>query len=186
MAKIEVSPEHAAEVMERADLLHSKAAVESALDQMAAAITEKMGQQNPIIMSVMNGGLIPCGHLLTRLDFPLRQDYLHASRYRGNTTGSELEWLSHPRESIQDEVVLIVDDILDEGYTLAAIVEACLKEGAKRVYSAVLVEKKHDRSNGFTADFVGLEVEDRYLFGYGMDYKGYLRNAAGIYAVDGI
>ena len=186
MAKIEISPAQAAEVMKNADLLHPKTAVEKALDQMAAAISEEMRQQNPIIMSVMNGGLITCGHLLTRLTFPLRQDYLHASRYRGSTTGSGVEWFSHPNESIQDEVVLVVDDILDQGYTLAAIVDAFHKKGAKAVYSAVLVEKMHDRSNGFSADFVGLKVEDRYLFGYGMDYKGYLRNAAGIYAVDGL
>ena len=186
MAKIEISSVEAAEVMASADLLHSQAEVEQALDRMAVAITDEMGEQNPIVMSVMNGGLIPCGHLLTRLGFPLRQDYLHASRYRGNTTGSALKWLCHPHESLNGEVVLIVDDILDEGYTLDAIVEGCRKEGAKAVYSAVLVEKMHDRSNGFKADFVGLQVEDRYLFGYGMDYKGYLRNAAGIYAVDGL
>lgn len=186
MVRTEISSTEAAEVMAHADLLHSKAEVEQALDNMARAITDEIGDQNPIIMSVMNGGLIPCGHLLTRLGFPLRQDYLHASRYRGKTTGADLKWLSHPRESLDGEVVLIVDDILDEGHTLAAIVEACQKEGAKAVYSAVLIEKMHDRSNGFKADFVGIQVEDRYLFGYGMDYKGYLRNAAGIYAVDGL
>lgn len=186
MTNIEITPEDAVEVMKSADLLHAKADVDQALDRMATAITEKIGNQNPIIMSVMNGGLITCGHLLTRLDFPLRQDYIHATRYRGNTTGSGLEWISRPHESIDGEVILVVDDILDEGYTLAAIAEACRKEGAKAVYSAVLVEKMHGRSNGFQADFVGLQVEDRYLFGYGMDYKGFLRNAAGIYAVDGL
>jgi hypoxanthine phosphoribosyltransferase len=186
MAKIEISPAEAADVLANADRLHSKTEVEQALDEMAAEITEKMGDQNPIIMSVMNGGLIPSGQLLTRLGFPLRQDYLHASRYRGSTTGADLKWLSHPQESLKGEVVLVVDDILDEGYTLAAIVDACQKEGAKAVYSAVLVEKMHSRSNGFKADFVGIQVEDRYLFGYGMDYKGFLRNAAGIYAVKGL
>ncbi len=186
MAKIEITSEEAAEVMASAELLHSKTEVEQALDQMAQMITDKMGGKNPIVMSVMNGGLIPCGHLLTRLSFPLRQDYLHASRYRGNTTGADLKWLCQPHESLNGEIVLIVDDILDEGYTLSAIVEACQKMGAKAVYSAVLVEKKHSRSNGFKADFVGIQVEDRYLFGYGMDYKGFLRNAAGIYAVDGL
>ncbi len=186
MTKIEITQEEAAAVMASAELLHSRTEVEQALDRIAQMITDELGGKNPIILSVMNGGLIPCGHLLTRLNFPLRQDYLHASRYRGNTTGADLKWFSQPHGSLNGEVILIVDDILDEGYTLSAIVEACRKMGSKEVYSAVLVEKIHNRSNGFKADFVGIQVEDRYLFGYGMDYKGFLRNAAGIYAVDGL
>jgi hypoxanthine phosphoribosyltransferase len=77
----------------------------------------------------------------------------------------------------------VIDDILDEGLTLAAIVARCREEGARRVWTAVLVEKQRARAVDFTADFVGLTVPDRYVFGYGMDYKGYLRNARGIYAV---
>jgi len=65
---------------------------------------------------------------------------------------------------------------------LAAIYQYCLDQGATSVYSAVLVDKLLDHEKPITADFIGLKVDNRYLFGYGMDYKGYLRNAPGIYA----
>ncbi len=155
------------------------------MDRMAAEITERLSEADPIVLSVMNGGLVVAGQLLTRLDFPLRSDYVHATRYRNGTSGGSLHWLRPPEELLDGKDVLVLDDILDEGVTLAAIVEGCRNQGARSVLSAVLVEKLHGRTNGFKADFVGLQAEDRYLFGYGMDYKGYLRNAAGIYAVAG-
>ena len=80
--------------------------------------------------------------------------------------------------------VLIVDDILDEGLTLDAIVGYCRQQGAKEVHSAVLVEKNHARrANHISATFTGLQVDDRYVFGCGMDYKGYMRNLPEIYAI---
>lgn len=168
------------------DQLYTVTQVEAALDNMAADITEQLGDKNPLILCVLTGGIVPAGQLLTRLDFPLLLDYLHATRYRGETRGGELHWIAHPRTSLQDRVILVVDDILDEGYTLAAILEHCHQAGAKEVYSAVLVEKLHDRKpQGLKADFIGLTVPDRYVFGYGMDYHEYLRNAPGIYAVKG-
>jgi hypoxanthine phosphoribosyltransferase len=178
-----ITANEAAEVLAGARLLYSQQEVERALDRMAAEIHERLADSDPVVLCVLNGALIPMGRLLPRLSFSLRQDYVHASRYRGETSGANLEWIGNPSASLQDEVVLIIDDILDEGITLSGIVDACREAGAKSVYTAVLVEKQHDRSNGFKADFVGLEVEDSYVFGYGMDYKEYLRNAPGIYAV---
>jgi hypoxanthine phosphoribosyltransferase len=121
--------------------------------------------------------------LLLRLGFPLRLDYVHATRYRGTTRGGELEWIKRPRTSLRDEHVLIVDDIFDEGITLELIARHCRAQGARSVHSAVLVEKQRARQCDYRPDFVGLEVADRYVFGMGMDYKEYLRNVAGIYAV---
>ncbi len=178
-----ISPQQAQQILAEAQQLYSQADVELALDKMAAEITARLASANPIILCVLNGALIPLGHLLTRLTFPLRHDYIHASRYRGEISGNDLKWIGRPSISLQDETILIFDDILDEGVTLAEIVKSCGEAGAKAVYTAVLVEKRHARGNGFIADFVGLEVEDRYVFGFGMDYKGYLRNAAGIFAV---
>jgi hypoxanthine phosphoribosyltransferase len=178
-----ITQKEAAEVLATADQLYSTEAVEQALDRLAVEITGKLSGEDPVVLCVLNGALIPAGHLLTRLTFPLRQDYVHATRYRGETSGAELEWIGRPSTSLQGEHVLVVDDILDEGITLAAIVQACREAGAKSVHSAVLVEKLHDRNHDFKADFVGLTVEDRYVFGFGMDYKGYLRNLPAIYAV---
>jgi hypoxanthine phosphoribosyltransferase len=171
-------------VLESADQLHTQADVEKALNRMAADITQVMADQDPLLLCVMTGGLIASSELFTRLKFPVQLDYLHATRYQGTRGGNDLKWITRPSKPLKGRTVLVVDDILDEGLTLAAILEYCWEEGARAVYSAVLVEKRHDRKPGdLTADFVGLHIEDRYVFGYGMDYHGYLRNVKGIYAV---
>jgi hypoxanthine phosphoribosyltransferase len=173
------------EVLERAECLYDLKAVETALDHMAKTITERLMHKNPLIICVMVGALIPAGHLLTRLNFPLEVDYIHATRYRGTTRGGDLHWLVEPRESLKNRTILVIDDILDGGITLAAILDYCKQAQAKEVLTAVMVNKIRQRDPGvdFTPDFVGLDTEDRYLFGFGLDYEGYLRNAPGIYAV---
>ena len=164
--------------------LHGPEAVQRALDRMAEAITAELGDSFPVILCVLTGGIIPTGHIMTRLSFPLETDYLHATRYRGETSGEEVHWLSKPGTSLQGRTVLIIDDILDEGHTLAQVLEFFREEGAREVYTAVLIEKLHDRRvPGVAADFIGLQVDDRYVFGFGMDYKHYLRNLNGIYAL---
>ena len=164
--------------------LHGPEAVQRALDRMAEAITDELGDSFPVILCVLTGGIIPTGHILTRLSFPLETDYLHATRYRGETRGEDVHWLSKPGTSLQGRTVLVIDDILDEGHTLAQIIEYCRGEGASQVFTAVMIEKLHDRRvPGVAADFIGLQVGDRYVFGFGMDYKHYLRNLNGIYAL---
>lgn len=178
--------EHIRQVRAEAECLYTAEQAELALDSLTEQITSDFIDLNPLVLCVMNGGLIVAGCLLSRLDFPLEQDYLHATRYRGDTHGGELGWVVKPQHSLEGRHVLIVDDILDEGYTLAAIVEYCKQAGAKSVKTVVLVEKLHSRKQGIQADYVGLQTEDRYLFGYGMDYRGFLRNAPGIFAVKGL
>ena len=178
-----ISPQEIRDVYARAELIYSKEDIEAAYDRMAAEINARLRESNPVVMAVMVGGMIPAGQLLPRLDFPLQMDYLHATRYRGATRGGELHWLVRPASSLQDKVVLLIDDILDEGVTLAEICRECLQAGAREVYIAVLLDKRSKRKNGLQADFTGYEIDDRYVFGCGMDYKGYLRNVPGIYAI---
>jgi len=171
-------------VLEDAELLHDAEAVRQALDRMAAAITAELANTNPLVVCVLTGGIIPAGHLLTRLTFPLQIDYLHATRYRGATKGEHVQWVCWPQTRLAGRTVLVVDDILDEGHTLADVLAHCREAGALQAYSAVLVEKLHERRDAaISADFVGLHVADRYVFGFGMDYKGHFRNLDGIYAV---
>lgn len=180
-----VSPEQVKQIYDEADCLFDRSEVEAAIERMASSITKELADKNPLVLSVMSGAMIPAGILLSHLNFPLHIDYIHATRYRGDTTGGELDWRVTPRYELKDRVVLIIDDILDEGVTLQAIINRCNEQGAAEVYSAVLVKKLHQRNVGIEADFVGLEVADRYVFGFGMDYKEYLRNAPGIFAVKG-
>jgi len=179
-----ITPQQALAVHQQAECLYSADAVAVALDRMAAEITTVLDGKNPLVLCVMTGAVVTTGHLLTRLSFPLQLDYLHATRYGAQTRGGDICWIARPASSLAGRTVLVVDDILDEGYTLAAILEYCHQQGAAEVLLAALVEKRHRRkAPGLVADFVGLEVEDRYVFGFGMDYKGYLRNLPGIYAV---
>lgn len=114
---------------------------------------------------------------------PLRVDYLHATRYRGETSGADLQWRVEPVINLAGHDVLIIDDILDEGYTLDAIIDFCRLRQAASVSAAVLVRKQHQRGVKPSVSYIGLDVPDRYVFGAGMDYKGYWRNAEGIFAV---
>lgn len=178
--------EESKQVMAEADLLVSNEQVEAAFDKMATAINAELAELNPLVICVVNGAIVPTGVLLPKLNFPLQVDYIHATRYGQNTQGGELDWIVKPQRSLKNRVVLLVDDIFDEGLTLDAIVNDCQKAGAKAVYTSVLVNKIKPRKVELTIDFIGVDVEDRFLFGYGMDYKGYLRNAPGIYAVKGM
>ena len=167
----------------RAELLVSSAEVRRILDRLAESITAALAEEDPLVLCVMNGAVITVGRLLPRLEFPLGIDYVHATRYRGATSGGDLEWHYRPKSSVRDRHVLVVDDILDEGITLDTIARACRDDGAESVHTAVLVEKQRRRSCDFEADFVGVRLPDRYLYGCGLDYKGYFRNIDGVYAV---
>ncbi|MCK6409410.1 MAG: hypoxanthine-guanine phosphoribosyltransferase [Thauera sp.] len=175
-------------VRDEADCLAEAATVDAALDRMAAELTDRLADANPLVYAVMNGGLILAGRILPRLPFPLELAYLHASRYGHALQGTRLDWRVRPTQDLRGRTVLVLDDILDEGHTLKAIIEHLQGEGAAEVLSAVLVHKLHDRKAypGMRADFSGLDIADRFLFGCGMDYKGYWRNAPGIYAVKGL
>jgi hypoxanthine phosphoribosyltransferase len=178
-------PSKIKEVYEKSSCLFTTKEVEAALDKMAINIHEQLHDKNPILLCVMIGGLVPMGNLLLRLNFPLEVDYIHATRYRGEITGAELHWKVKPSIDLAGRTVLIVDDILDGGVTLAVIMDEVKAMGAREVYCAVLVDKYRKRlPNGLKqAHFVGLQVDDHYIFGYGMDYNEYLRNAPGIFVV---
>lgn len=172
------------EALKNAELLYSEKEVENAISKMADSITKELKNTNPLILPVMVGGVILAGKLISQLNFPLQMDYIHATRYRSGTSGSTIDWLKKPEKSLTDKTVLLIDDILDEGITLAAIIEYCYQAGAKKVFTAVLAEKELEIEKPVKqADFTGLHIPDHYVFGYGMDYKEYHRNVAGIYAV---
>lgn len=176
-------PESIREVFSASTCLYTREQVEETLDQLAVDMHANLADQNPILLCVVIGGIVPLGNLLPRLDFPLEVDYVHATRYGGAMTGGEIKWKAKPSCNMKGRTIVIVDDILDGGITLASIVKYCQEQGAKSVQTAVLVDKKVSRQPGGldVADYTGLSVGDDYVFGYGMDYHEYLRNAPGIY-----
>lgn len=169
----------------QAELVHDRTAIERAILRMGEEIsTALVNQATPIFLTVMNGGLVFAGTLALGIKTDIEFDYLHATRYRGSTAGGELHWLSKPKLALGGRLIILVDDILDEGHTLKAVRDYCTNQGAARVLVAVLCEKEHGRCvAGIKADFVGLKVPDKYVFGYGMDYYEQGRNLPGIYAV---
>ncbi len=179
-------PHNIKEVYAKSTCLYTTKEIETALDAMADKIHHALKDENPVLLCVMIGGLVPMGNLLPRLDFPLEVDYVHATRYRGEIEGGDIFWKVKPSINLKNRTVLVVDDILDGGITLAAIIDEVKKMGASRVLSAVLVDKYEARLEaGLSyADFVGLRIENHYIFGYGMDYHEYLRNAPGIFVVN--
>lgn len=171
-------------VRQTATCLHTPAAVSAAIKTLADAISQQFADQNPLFLSVLNGGLFFTSELLQHFDFPLQLDTLHATRYQGGTRGKALHWHAKPRTALAGRQVIVLDDMLDEGPTLQAILKYCRDENAASVHSAMLVQKQHDRCvPGLTADFVGLTVPDVYVFGCGMDYAEHWRHLRGIYAV---
>jgi hypoxanthine phosphoribosyltransferase len=173
-----------------ADLLFDRAALEQAIARMAVAIRADYVDgvdTRPVYLTVLHGGMPVAAHRAMErgaLGLDLAFDYLHATRYRGATAGGELLWKHRPATCLKGRRVLLVDDIFDEGHTMAAITAWCHAEGAADVRIAALALKRHDRAvPDLQADYVGIEVPDRYVFGYGMDYHEQGRNLPAIYAL---
>ena len=177
-------PSELSRVERSATCLFDRDAVDAAIERMAASL-QAYAEDNPIVLVVMTGGTVLAGQLLPLLNFPLQLDYVHASRYQQQLVGQQTQWRATPALSLAQRTVIVLDDILDKWITLAEVVAYCQAEGAQQVVSVALVNKLTPRAEGglAQADIVGVNAPDQYLFGFGLDYKGYLRNAPGIYAV---
>ncbi len=170
-------------MLENAEILHPASEVDAVIDRLAGEIAAGLAGKQPLVLCVMGGAVVFAGQLLPRLAFPLEFDYVQASRYHNGTSGQHLVWKVGPGENVRGRTVLLLDDILDEGHTLAAVRDKCLEAGAAQVLIAVLSEKDTGRPKPLRADFVGLKLPDRYVFGCGMDVYGWWRNLPAIYAL---
>jgi len=169
--------------LEASDLIASADEVRAAVERLAAEITARLGNEYPLVLAVMGGAVVFAGQILPRLRFPLDFDYVHASRYGAMTRGSRIEWRVRPPALVRGRTVLVLDDILDHGETMHAIRAGLLELGAKSVQCAVLVEKVLQDRKPIRPDFVGLKIPDRFVFGCGMDAKGFWRNLPEIRAM---
>ena len=172
------------QILKAAELIYTAEAIEKTVQRLANEITEALSGQYPLVLCVMKGGVVFAGHLLPKLIFPMNFDYVQVTRYHNNTSGGEMDWVVFPLDNFKDRTVLVIDDILDEGITLEAIRKKVLDCGAKSFYSAVLVEKDLGKTKPYQADFVGLTLPNRYVFGFGMDIHGAWRNLPAIYALN--
>ena len=175
--------DEARRILSAAEMVCSAEEVARAIDRLAGEITARLRDEYPLILTVMNGAVVFAGQLLPKLKFPLECDYLQATRYGGETSGAELSWLMEPRIAVNGRTVLVLDDILDEGITLKAIRQQLLRLGAASCLTAVLADKHLARAKPIVADFTGVTVPDRYVFGCGMDVRGAWRNLPAIFAL---
>lgn len=178
-----ITTEEAWKIYREADLICPAKEIQAALKRLSLEITAELGDRHPLVLSVMGGAVIFSGQLLPMLEFPLDFDYIHVTRYGDRTQGGELEWKVPPKKNVAGRVVLVLDDILDEGHTLAAIRDKVLAMGAAAFYSAMFSEKETGKAKPVKADFSGVRLPDRYVFGFGMDVHGAWRNLPAVYAV---
>lgn len=172
-------------VQNRAICLFDNDTVEKGIRQLATVMSEDLKTSKPIFICIMNGGLQFTANLTKNFNFPLQLDYLHLSRYQGELMGSEVIWYAKPQISLKDRTVVLLDDILDVGISLESAKAFCKEQGAAKILSAVLVKKKlKDNKQIGNTDYFVFECPDVYVFGYGMDYKNYLRNLNAIYALN--
>ncbi|MDA0984013.1 MAG: hypoxanthine-guanine phosphoribosyltransferase [Proteobacteria bacterium] len=169
--------------LEDSDPVCGAAEVDQAVARLATEISARFAGAYPLVLAVMGGAVVFAGQLLPRLRFPLDFDYIHVTRYGAATQGGGIDWKVEPPKSVRGRAVLVLDDILDGGQTMHAIRERLLAQGAAHFQCAVLVEKKLARPRPMTADFVGLAIPDRFVFGCGMDARGYWRNLPEIRAM---
>ena len=182
--KNRATPDEAWRILREAEEVCSAECVATEVARMAREIGARLEHSEPLVLGVMRGSVIFAGQLLPLLRFPLHFDYLDVTRYRSTTTGGEISWKVIPATAVAGRVVLVIDDILDEGHTLAAIRSKLLDAGASEFYSAVFARKDIGRPTPVAADFVGITVPDRYVFGFGMDVYGMWRNLPAIYALN--
>ena len=171
--------------LENSDLVSSAQEVDAAIGRMAGHIEKVYRERYPLVLVVMGGGVVFAGRLLPKLRMPLDFDYIHVSRYGAQTRGGPVRWHVEPGESVRGREVLVLDDILDGGQTMAAVRDRVLKLDARSFACAVLVDKDLKREKPIAADFVGLTIPDRFVFGCGMDAKGLWRNLPEIRAMRG-
>ena len=178
-----LTSQQAQQLLSSAELIHSEQVITQTLQRLADEITQVLAQQQPLVLCVMGGAVVFAGQLLPQLRFPMDFDYLHLSRYGKGKSGGAIHWQAEPREDVRDRVVLVLDDILDEGHTMSAIKEKLLEMGAASCATAVFANKLIDKPKPIQADYVGIDVPNRYVFGYGMDAAGAWRNLGAVYAL---
>lgn len=179
--------ERARTLLGNAEEIFDQEAVQAAVKRVADTLNARFGDPKdaafPLVLGVMGGAVVFTGHLLPQLRFPLEFDYIHVSRYGDEDQGGRVIWKVIPRPNVAGRTIIVLDDILDEGETLAQVKRRLLDMGAAEVIITVFADKTLKRSKPIKADIVGLTIPDRFVIGFGMDVYGYWRNLPGLWAI---
>lgn len=172
-------------LLEHAEEIYDRSAVQAAIADVAAKLNDRFDKpdQFPLVLGVMGGAVVFTGQLLPQLRFPLEFDYIHVSRYGDDDQGGRVVWKVIPRPDVAGRTIIVLDDILDEGETLAHVKQRLLDMGAAEVIVTVFADKAIKRSKPVKADIVGLSIPDKFVVGMGMDVYGYWRNLPGLWAI---
>jgi hypoxanthine phosphoribosyltransferase len=172
-------------LLENAEEIFDRSAVQAAIADVAAQLNDRFDKpdQFPLVLGVMGGAVVFTGQLLPQLRFPLEFDYIHVSRYGDDDQGGRVVWKVIPRPDVAGRTIIVLDDILDEGETLAHVKQRLLDMGAAEVIVTVFADKAIKRSKPVKADIVGLTIPDKFVVGMGMDVYGYWRNLPGLWAI---
>jgi hypoxanthine phosphoribosyltransferase len=177
----------ARELLARAEELVSADTVQAAVRNVAEVLNQRFDTdatgEFPLVLGVMGGAVVFTGHLLPQLSFPLEFDYIHVTRYGDLDRGGEVVWKVIPRQNVAGRTIIVVDDILDEGETLAHVKQRLLDMGAAEVILAVFADKELGRAKPVQADIVGLTIPNKFVVGFGMDAHGYWRNLPGLWVI---
>ena len=179
--------ERAKEILKKTEQICTPEEVQAAVTRIATELNERFNHIEtgayPLFLGVMGGAIVFAGQLLPQLTFPLELDLLHVSRYGNEEHGSEVIWKVIPRQNVMNRVIVVLDDILDEGETLAHVQKRLLEMGAAKVILAVFADKQTGVKKPVMADHVGLTLPNRFVVGFGMDIEGYWRNLPDIRAI---
>ena len=184
----QVHAERARALLAGATEVFDAATVQAAMDRVASEINTRFARTDspafPLVLGVMGGAVVFAGQILTRFNFPLEFDYIHVTRYGAKDQGGRIEWKVEPRADVRGRTVIVLDDILDEGETLAHVKERLLAMGAAEVLLVVFADKDIGKSKPAKPDYVGLVLPNKFVVGVGMDAYGYWRNLPGIWALN--
>ena len=179
--------ERARALLANAEPICDEASVKEAVARVARTLNQRYGDPDeaafPLVLGVMGGAVVFTEQLLTQLTFPLEFDYIHVSRYGDDDKGGSVVWKVIPRSNVSGRTVIVLDDILDEGETLAHVKQRLLDMGAKEVILCVFADKDLGRAKPVQADIVGLSIPNKFVVGFGMDAYGYWRNLPGLWAI---
>jgi len=170
-------------ILSRSQLIYSHEEIVSAIDLLAGKLNRQFKNKKALILPVLTGAIPFIGMLLPRLSFTIEVNYFHVSRYQNNVGTNQIRITHQPSpESVLNQEVLVVDDILDVGITLKLINEQLMTMKPKSITNVVLFEKQLDIKKEIFAHYVGLDVPDAYVFGFGLDFNGAGRNIPDLYS----